>query len=168
MKKTILIIALLLATVAQAQQRDRRVDLTISCGYRIDLSTTGRLWIGTRCGDIFTADSIGATWRTAIKDEDPMHIGGASLERIAAFGDDIAVAAGYMHQEGYVLRTTTAGAVWDTVQVDKNLIWVHGFCYHADGRMWMAAASGRQFKCMAYSTDRGQSFTTLKPPFADP
>lgn len=168
MKKSILIIALLLATVAQAQQRDRRVDLTISCGYRIDLSTTGRLWIGTRCGDIFTADSIGATWRTAIKDEDPMHIGGAYLERIAAFGDDIAVAAGFMHDGGYVLRTTTGGAVWDTVQVDTNLVWVHGFCYHADGRMWMAAASGRQYECMAYSTDRGQSFTTLKPPFADP
>ena len=159
---------LLLATVAQAQQRDRRVDLTISCGYRIDLSTTGRLWIAIRGGDIFTADSIGATWRTAIKDEDPMHIGGATLERIAAFGDDIAVAAGYMHGGDYVLRTTTGGAVWDTVQVDKNLVWVHGFCYHADGRMWMAAASGRKFKCMAYSTDRGQSFTTLKPPFADP
>ena len=168
MKKTILIIALLLATVAQGQQRDRRVDLTISCGYRIDLSTTGRLWIGTRCGDIFTADSIGATWRTAIKDEDPMHIGGATLERIAAFGDDIAVAAGYMHGGDYVLRTTTGGTVWDTVQVDKNLVLVHGFCYHADGRMWMAAASGRQYKCMAYSTDRGQSFTTLMPPFADP
>lgn len=168
MKKTILIIVLLLATVAQGQQRDRRVDLTISCGYRIDLSTTGRLWIGTRCGDIFTADSIGATWRTAIKDEDPMHIGGAYLERIAAFGDDIAVAAGFMHDGGYVLRTTTGGAVWDTVQVDTNLVWVHGFCYHADGRMWMAAASGRQYECMAYSTDRGQSFTTLKPPFADP
>ena len=168
MKKTILIIALLLAAVAQAQQRDRRVDLTISCGYRIDLSTTGRLWIGTRCGDIFTADSIGATWRTAIKDEDPMHIGGATLERIAAFGDDIAVAAGFMYSGGYVLRTTTGGAVWDTVQVDTNLVWVHGFCYHADGRMWMAAASGRQYECMAYSTDRGQSFTTLMPPFADP
>lgn len=168
MKKTILIIALLLATVAQGQQRDRRMDLHISCGYRIDLSTTGRLWIGTRCGDIFTADSIGATWRTAIKDEDPMHIGGATLERIAAFGDDIAVAAGYMHGGDYVLRTTTGGAVWDTVQVDTNLVWVHGFCYHADGRMWMAAASGREYKCMAYSTDRGQSFTTLMPPFADP
>ncbi len=168
MKKTILIIALLLATVAQGQQRDRRVDLTISCGYRIDLSTTGRLWIATRCGEVFTADSIGATWRTAIKDEDPMHIGGATLERIAAFGDDIAVAAGYMHGGDYVLRTTTGGAVWDTVQVDKKLVWVHGFCYHADGRMWMAAASGRQYECMAYSTDRGQSFTTLKPPFADP
>lgn len=168
MKKTILIIALLLATVAQGQQCDRRVDLTISCGYRIDLSTTGRLWIGTRCGEVFTADSIGATWRTAIKDEDPMHIGGATLERIAAFGDNIAVAAGYMHGGGYVLRTTTGGAVWDTVQVDKNLVWVHGFYYHADGRMWMAAASGRQFKCMAYSTDRGQSFSMLKPPFADP
>ena len=170
MKKTILAIIATLMTIGQlqAQQRDRRVDLTISCGYRIDLSTTGRLWIGTRCGEVFTADSIGASWRTAIKDEDPMHIGGASLERIAAFGDDIAVAAGYMHGGDYVLRTTTGGAVWDTVQVDKNLVWVHGFCYHADGRMWMAAASGRQFKCMAYSTDRGQSFTTLKPPFADP
>lgn len=170
MKKTLIltVVMLLAVAVAQGQQRDRRMDLHISCGYSIDLSTTGRLWIGTRCGEVFTADSIGATWRTAIKDEDPMYIGGATLERIAAFGDDIAVAAGYMHSGDYVLRTTTGGAVWDTVQVDKNLVWVHGFCYHADGRMWMAAASGRQFKCMAYSTDRGQSFSMLKPPFADP
>ncbi len=170
MKKTLIltVVMLLAVAVAQGQQRDRRMDLHISCGYSIDLSTTGRLWIGTRCGEVFTADSIGATWRTAIKDEDPMYIGGATLECIAAFGDDIAVAAGYMHGGDYVLRTTTGGAVWDTVQVDKNLVWVHGFCYHADGRMWMAAASGRQFKCMAYSTDRGQSFTMLKPPFADP
>ena len=154
-------------TSLHAQQRDRRVDLNIPCGYRIDLSTTGRLWIADRCGDIYTADSMGATWRTVTKNEDELHISGGTFERVAAFGDDVAVAAGYMHQEGYVLRTTTAGAVWDTVQVDPNLIWVHGFCYHADGRLWMAAASGRSFKCMAYSTDRGRTFSTLMPPFVD-
>ena len=167
MKRIIFIAILLLTINVFAQQRDRRVDLTISCGYRIDLSTTGRLWIGTRCGDIFTADSIGSTWHTVTKNEDELHISGGTFERVAAFGDDVAVAAGYMHKEGYVLRTTTAGAVWDTVQVDPNLIWVHGFCYHADGRLWMAAASGRSFKCMAYSTDRGRTFSTLMPPFVD-
>ena len=153
-------------TSLHAQQRDRRVDLNIPCGYRIDLSTTGRLWIADRCGDIYTADSMGATWRTVTKNDDELHIGG-TFERVAAFGDDVAVAAGYMHREGYVLRTTTAGALWDSVQVDSNLIWVHGFCYHADGRLWMAAASGRSFKCMAYSTDRGRTFSTLMPPFVD-
>lgn len=156
---------LLLASTAQAQQRDRRVDLTIQCRKTANVSSTGRLWIATRCGEVYTADSIGAAWRTAIKDEALMH---ATLERIAAFGDKIAVAAGYMHGGDYVLRTTTGGAVWDTVHVDKNLLWVHGFCYHADGRMWMAASSGRKFKCMAYSTDRGQTFTKLMPPFVDP
>ena len=166
-KPFLLIITALVACSLQAQQRDRRVDLNIPCGYRIDLSTTGRLWIADRCGDIYTADSIGATWRTATKNDDNLHIGGGTFERVAAFGDDIAVAAGYMHGKGYVLRTTTGGAVWDTVQVDPDLVWVHGFCYHADGRMWLAAASGRSFKCMAYSTDRGRSFTTLAPPFAD-
>lgn len=169
MKRAILLFNVLVFVTGMlsAQPRDRRVDLSIPCGYRIDLSTTGRLWIADRCGDIYTADSMGATWRTVTKNEDELHISGGTFERVAAFGDDVAVAAGYMHQEGYVLRTTTAGAVWDTVQVDPNLIWVHGFCYHADGRLWMAAASGRSFKCMAYSTDQGRTFSTLMPPFVD-
>lgn len=164
MKRHILtILSLLLAGSAIAQQRDRRVDLNIHCGYHIDVSTTGRLWIGDRCGNIYTADSMGATWRTVRMFED--YIRGGNIERIAAFGDDIAVAAGYMHGEGFVVRTTSGGTLWDTVQVDPRLIWVHGFCYHSDGRMWMAAASGRQFKYMAFSSDRGRSFTPLTTPF---
>ena len=169
MKRAILLFNVLVFITGMlgAQPRDRRVDLDIPCGYHIDLSTTGRLWIADRCGNIYTADSMGATWRTVTKNEDELHISGCTFERVAAFGEDVAVAAGYMHQKGYVLRTTTAGAVWDTVQVDSNLIWVHGFCYHADGRLWIAAASGRSFKCMAYSTDRGRTFSTLMPPFVN-
>lgn len=162
----ILVLAVIIAYPLHAQQRDRRVDLKVRCGNHIDLSSSGRLWIATRCGDIFSADSIGSTWRTMMLDEDRI-VSGKLFERVAAFGDDIAIAAGYMHGKGYVVRTTTAGALWDTVQVDSNLVWVHGFCYHADGRLWMAASSGRQYKCMAYSTDRGKTFTTLPPPFAD-
>lgn len=162
-----LVTTLLLTGCANHAQRDRRADLNISCKYHVDVSTTGRLWIGSSCGELYTADSIGASWRTLTENEDEFHLSGGVFERVAAFGDDIAVAAGYMNEldKGYVLRTTTAGALWDTVQVDSNLVWVHGFCYHADGRMWMAAASGRTFKCMAYSTDRGRTFTTLATPF---
>lgn len=166
-KKHLIFLAatLLLTGCASQAQRDRRADLNITCGYHIDVSTSGRLWIATRCGDLYTADSMGASWRTVTKNEDMLHISGGDFEHVAAFGDDIAVAAGYMGREGYVVRTTTGGTLWDTVRVDPHLVWVHGFCYHADGRMWMAAASGRTFECMAYSTDRGRTFTTLATPF---
>ena len=158
---------LLLASCAAQGPRDRRADLNIGCGYHVDVSTSGRLWIASSCGELYTADSIGAPWRTVTRNDSEFRIGGGDFERVAAFGDDIAVAAGYEigGDDGCVLRTTDGGARWDTVRVDTRLVWVHGFCHHADGRMWMAAASGRQFMCMAYSTDSGRTFSTLVTPF---
>ncbi|MBR1766194.1 MAG: hypothetical protein IJ745_04025 [Bacteroidales bacterium] len=167
MKRLLTLTLAVLATVATtAQQRDRRVDLNIPCGYHIDMSATGRLWIGDRCGDIYTADSIGTSWRTAVTDNDPI-VHSAAIERIAAFGDNVAVAAGFMYDEGHVLRTTNGGALWDTVAVDSSLVWVHGLCFHADGHLWMAASSGRDYKCMVYSTDSGRTYTLLHPDISD-
>ena len=168
MKRLLIAITVWLALcgVVMAQERDRRIDLEIPCGYRIDVSTTGQLWLYDRCGHIWKADSIGDSWHTMFGQNYDSYIGGPSIERIAGFGSDTAIAAGYMH-DNIVLRTTTGGATWDSVEMDNEHTWVHGFCFHRDGKLWMASSSGRSFRTMAYSDDRGKTFKTLKPTFPD-
>lgn len=169
MKQLILLFTVVISIMGTlgAQPRDRRVDLEVQCGYRIAVSTTGQLWLYDRCGHIWKADSIGATWRTMMGKSDDRYSTGPIIESIAAFGPDTALAAGYMH-DNTVLRTTTGGHVWDFIQMPKNHTWVHGLCYHPDGKLWMASASGRSFKTLSYSNDRGMSFSSLKPSFPDP
>ena len=170
MKKIVLLLTIMgtLMQVGWAQQRDRRADLKIQCGYHIDVSSTGQLWIADRCGHIWVADSIGATWRTALRPADKDFIAGMTFERVAAFGFQTAVAAGYLQPGGFVYRTTDGGYHWDTLSVDPDLVWVHGFCYHPDGKLWMASASGCNFQSFSYSEDEGRTFTSLKPTFVSP
>ena len=167
MKRTIPILfaAMLLAQMGLSQQRDRRVDLKIPCYANVDISTTGQLWMYDGCGHIWMADSMGGSWRTVLTSEDDDYLGGETFEHVAGFGPKTAVAAGYLHQSGYVLRTTDGGSHWDTVKVDPKLIWTRGFCFHPDGRLWIASCSGRKFENLAYSTDSGRTYTSLMPPF---
>ena len=169
MKKIVLLLTIVgaLMQVGWAQQRDRRADLKIQCGYHIDVSSTGQLWIADRCGHIWVADSISATWRTALLPDDEEFLSGVTFERVAAFGSQTAVAAGFLQPGGFVYRTTDGGYHWDTLSVDSNLVWVRGFCYHPDGKLWMASASGRNFESLSYSEDEGRTFTRLKPSFVN-
>ena len=169
MKKIVLLLTIVGAfmQVGWAQQRDRRTDLKIQCGYHIDVSSTGQLWIADRCGHIWVADSIGATWRTALLPDDEEFLSGETFERVAAFGSQTAVAAGYLQPGGFIYRTTDGGYHWDTLSVDPDLVWVHGFCYHPDGKLWMASASGCNFESLSYSEDEGHTFTRLKPSFVN-
>ena len=171
MKKIIpLIIIILTALIPlQAQQRDRRTDLKLGCGYSITLSNTGMLWMHDRCGHVYVADGIHSTWRTAI---DPGDGFGSTYERVGAFGNHTAVVAGFIASRGsstrnydYVLRTTDGGQQWDTVVVDPALKWVHALCAHADGHMWLGSASGRSSGVLAYSADSGRTFSVLRHEF---
>lgn len=161
---------LLLATVAQGQQRDRRVDLHISCGTKASVSSTGRLWIASRCGEVYTADSIGATWRTISPRHD--HTG----EIIIPFGDRVALHAGYIpiHRpktRGYDLqydclfRTETGGQQWDTVQFGKGNHWLKGHHYTSDGHLWIGSSQATRPGCLFFSADSGRTFTTLRSEF---
>lgn len=167
MKKFVLLLTIVVSLVqpSWAQQRDRRADLKVECRYHVDVSSTGQLWLADRCGRIWTADSIGATWRTALRPADENFLSGKTFERVAAFGSQTAVAAGFLQPGGFVYRTADGGHHWDTLSVDPDLVWVHGFCYHPDGKLWMASASGRNFQSFSYSEDEGRTFTRLKPTF---
>lgn len=163
--KNFLLLALsitILSIPLSAQQRDRRVDLNVMCGYRITVSPSGQLWLFDRCGHICKADSIGASWRTLLGHNNY----GPRIEHVAIFGNDTIIAAGYM-PGNFVLRSTTGGHVWDTVVLDKDHTWAHGFCQLNDGKLWITSAKGRSFKTMSFSNDRGATFTSLHPLFPD-
>lgn len=161
---------LLLATAARAQQRDRRVDLHISCGTEASVSSTGRLWIASRCGEVYTADSIGATWRTISPRHD--HTG----EIIIPFGDRVALHAGYIPidrpetrnydpQYDCLFRTETGGQQWDTVQFGKGNHWLEGHHYTSDGHLWIGSSQATRPGYLFFSADSGRTFTTLRSEF---
>lgn len=177
---TITILALLLALVGsvQAQQRDRRADLKVDCKYDHCVSDAGRIWLVTRCGKVHTADNINSTWRTAMQPKEE-YLSGPSLDRVAAFGDKVAVVAGFISRKGptsnpkwdyelvydFVLRTTDRGMTFDTVFFGKGKHWISGFCYHNDGRLWMGSSQATSPGALFFSADKGQTFITLGTDF---
>ena len=164
----LLIFCLLMSDSAMSQERDRRADLHLSCYTNLCVSSTGRLWLSTACGMIYTADGIHSTWRTLNKTDVDRPVGGGHFECMAAFGNNTVLAAGFLHGRkdyDYLLRTTSGGMWWDSVVVDPRLRWVHSLCYHPDGRVWLGSASGRSDGVLAYSADSGSTWKVLRTEF---
>ena len=156
--------------LAHAQPRDRRVDLHISCGTKASVSSTGRLWIASRCGEVYTADSIGATWRTISPRHD--HTG----EIIIPFGDRVALHAGFIPidrpetreydaQYDCLFRTETGGQQWDTVRFGEGMHWLKGHHYTSDGHLWIGSSQATRPGYLFFSADSGRTFTTLRSEF---
>jgi len=179
--RNILILTLLLvvnATSMQGQERDRRADLKVSCAYNHAVSETGRLWLVTRCGKVHTADNIHSTWRTVIQPNE-RELSGPTFDRVAAFGDKVAVVAGFIPRKvptdnpkwdyalayDFVLRTTDRGMTFDTVFFGKGEHWINGFCFHSDGRLWMGSSQSTSPGVLFFSADSGRTFTTLRESF---
>ncbi|MBQ3787811.1 MAG: hypothetical protein II849_03275 [Bacteroidales bacterium] len=163
MKKSILIIALLLAAVAQGQQRDRRVDLNVRCANHVGISSSGSVWMVTRCGEVYNADSIGTSWHLHSAKAEGAFNNEPTMDRVAPFGGHTAVVAGFLpdedvHSYNFVMRTTDGGHTWDTVQFGRGMHWIDGFCYHSDGRLWMGSNNG----ILTFSADSGRTFTVLR------
>ena len=157
MKKTILIIiaTLMAAGQIQAQQRDRRVDLEVECGRSASVAPDGSIWICTMCGDVYKADSIGASWRTLMKKKDiwsDIH-----LECVVPFDRNTAVTMGF---KKYLLRTSTGDTVWERIPYKslKGQEWFHPGWRGEGGRMW----AGSQDGLLLFSADSGRTFTTLR------
>ena len=165
MKRTVLL-TIMLAIVActlQAQQRDRRVDLEVRCIKNACVSSTGEIWMVTRCGEIYYAEGFDSVWHTARINAEGIFRNNPTLDRVACFGNNTVVAAGFIPDEGvhnydFVLRTVDGGRHWDTVHfASGGHHWIDGFSFRADGRLWMGSNSGR----IVYSTDSGRTFTNL-------
>ena len=139
--------------------RDRRADVEISCLQYACVSSIGRLWIVSRCGEVYTADSIGASWHNARIKEDIWD--NPKFERVAAFGNNIAVAAGYLSSESKhanAVFRTDKDRQWDTVVFGKGSHWIYGFFFTDEGRLWMGSGNG----LLTYSADSGRTFTVLR------
>ncbi len=165
MKKTaLLIIALAVASgVLQAQQRDRRVDLNVRCANHVGISSSGSVWMVTRCGEVYNADSIGTSWHLHSAKAEGAFNNEPTMDRVAPFGGHTAVVAGFLPDEGvhsynFVMRTTDGGRTWDTVQFGHGTHWIDGFCYHSDGRLWMGSNNG----ILTFSADSGRTFSVLR------
>ena len=165
MKKTVLlIITIVLASAAvQAQQRDRRVDLEVRCIKNACVSSTGEIWMVTRCGGIYYSKGFDSVWHTVKANAEGVFWHEPTLDRVACFGDNTIVAAGFIPDEDvksydFVLRSTDGGRRWDTVHfASGGHHWIDGFSFRADGRLWMGSNSG----LIVYSTDGGRTFTKL-------
>ena len=174
MKQTpILLLSLLLSVFAvpaqTQQQRDRRADLNIRGYTNLCVSATGQLWMSTSTGMAYTADDIHSTWRMVIGDTSAdYYISGRSFECMAAWGNQTAVAAGFLQgrpRQDFVFRTTDGGKHWDTVVIDPNLDCVHACSFFPDGRVWLGSASGTSDGVLAYSADSGRTFKVLRTKF---
>ena len=157
MKKTILIIIAILMAAGQiqAQQRDRRVDLTIDCGRSASVAPDGSIWICTSCGEVYKADSIGTSWRTLMKKKDIWsHI---ALECVVPFDRNTAVTMGF---KKYLLRTSTGDTGWERIPYKslKGQEWFHPGWRGEGGRMW----AGSQDGLLLFSADSGRTFTALR------
>ncbi len=160
-KKTILIIALLLATVAQAQQRDRLAELEVVCRNEAVTYTSvapdGTLWMATLCGEIFRADNIHSPWRTLQKGElfrSPID----SYEDIIAFDSNTAVIVG---NGDFIKRTTDGGRSWENIRYTTQRYhdeWFHHAWRGVGGQMW----AGSQDGYLAFSADSGRTFSALR------
>lgn len=166
--KTTLLFLLTIATTLpplQAQQRDRRTNLEVRCSYYHTVSDAGRIWLVTRCGKVHTANNIHSTWRTAMQPKEE-YMSSPTLECVAAFGDKVAVVAGFIPSNyNFILRTSDRGMTFDTVFFGEGTHWIHGFCYHSDGNLWMGSAQATSPGALFFSADSGRTFTTLRKDF---
>ena len=165
MKRTALLIITLLVVYGalQAQQRDRRVDLNVRCANHVGISSSGSVWMVTRCGEVYNADSIGTSWHLHSAKAEGAFNNEPTMDRVAPFGDHTAVVAGFLPDEGvhsynFVMRTTDGGHTWDTVHFGHGTHWIDGFCYHSDGRLWMGSNNG----ILTFSADSGRTFSVLR------
>lgn len=149
-------------TSLHAQQRDRRVDLKVRCMNNVCISPTGKIWMISRCGEVYSAEDIHDTWHTAFTTDDP-YPAGMTFDHIASFDNHTAVVAGFIASKearhyDFALRTITDGHQWDTVYFGRGTHWIHGFCHLADGHLWMGSNEG----LLTFSADSGRTFTVLR------
>lgn len=160
-KYSLLILSLLLAATmqVQAQQRDRLAELNVVCRNAIVTYTSvapdGTLWMATMCGEIYRADDIHSPWKILKEGE---LLSDEEFENIAAFDRNTAVIVGNMWS--YIRRTSTGGKLWNRVKYvsKRGHEWFHPIWRGQGGELW----TGSQDGYLAFSTDRGRTFTVLR------
>ena len=162
MKKVYVLLLAIFATIPFESihaQRDRLAELNMVCRNEIVTHTSvapdGTLWMATMCGEIYRADDIHSPWQILQEGE---LLSDDNFENIAAFDRNTAVIVGNMWS--YIKRTSTGGQSWDIVKYvsKRGHEWFHPIWRGQGGELW----TGSQDGYLAFSTDRGRTFTVLR------
>ena len=162
MKKVFVLLLAIFATIPFESihaQRDRLAELNVVCRNEIVTHTSvapdGTLWMATMCGEIYRADDIHSPWQILQEGE---LLSDDNFENIAAFDRNTAVIVGNMWS--YIKRTSTGGKLWNKVKYvsKRGHEWFHPIWRGQGGELW----TGSQDGYLAFSTDRGRTFTVLR------
>ncbi len=154
----------MLSLSLSAQKLDYRATLNVqSSAQSFSLAPDGRLWMATRIGELFYADSIGGLWH-----EVKLHGKSSLTERYLidhVFTPDshTVVLAGYIRTPndrnctGNYIISSDNGHTWDFRSLDTCSEWIDASWRKSDGRIWIGGLSGR----LLYSDDLGQTFRVI-------
>ena len=164
MKRILTILMALVPLVALCQQLDYRATLRVASGAQaFSLAPDGRLWMATRMGEVFYADSVGGLWhevklpRCSDRRED------YTIDHVFTPDSHTVVLAGYIYAPnnrnctGNYIISSDGGRTWDFRSLDTCREWIDDSWCTPDRRIWMGGLSGR----LLYSDDHGQTFRVI-------
>ncbi len=158
----VIIVAAGMVSPIQAQQRDRLAELNMECRNwavtHTSVAPDGSLWmVCSYSEEIFWANDIHSTWKTISKAKEWSSLN--NHENITAFDRKTAVITGNMWPKD-IKRTSSRGQMWDYVDYSsqKGFEWFHPAWRGEGGLLW----TGSQDGLLIFSTDSGQTFTTLR------
>ena len=164
MKRILAILMALVPMVVTAQQLDYRATLWVaSRAQAYSLAPDGRLWMATRVGEVFYADSIGGLWHVVKLPRSTDRREDYTIDHVFTPDSHTVVLAGYIyapnnsHCTGNYIISSDGGRTWDFRSLDTCSEWIDESWHTADGRIWMGGLSGR----LLYSDDHGQTFRVI-------
>jgi hypothetical protein len=138
-------------------QEEYLANLPIRGGVsEIGISPSERLWIATKPGNTYYADSIQGLWRFG-----PLRpkgfISGGIYERVNFFSEDTLMISGYIHGEesdtDFVLWSGNRGKTWEEIKFGKDS-WIDAAYINDNGKAWMSGSS----QLIYYTEDSGRTW----------
>lgn len=164
MKKLTLLLLLMLPLLATAQQLDYRATLNVqSVAQAFSLAPDGRLWMATRRGEVFYADSVCGLWHEVKLPRKSDRMEDYTIDHVFTPDSNTIVLAGYIYAPnnrkctGNYIISSDAGRTWEFRTLDTCSEWIDESWRTPDNRIWMGGLSGR----LLYSDDHGQTFRVI-------
>lgn len=148
--------------ISSSQQLDYRATLNVaSMAQSFSLAPDGRLWMATRAGEVFYADSVGGLWHVVQLPDSVKGRFDLLIDHVFTPDSHTIVMSGWIggpnkHKDGYII-STDSGRTWELRTLGDCDEWVDA-SWRADyGRIWMGGLTGR----LHYSDDHGRTFRVI-------
>lgn len=166
------LLILLFISVANGQDKDRRVELDIKGGIReISVAPDEKIWLTSRPGYTYYTNNIDSSWHYGqplfVPDSnDELLLKHPTLNGVSYFNKDTAIITGsisadenYIIKNGYYL-TVDGGKSWKLLNYGGD-DWIYDVYVDKMGKSWMGGSSGKIY----YSDDYGMSWVELNSPY---